>query len=97
MRRTGEASPQDGQRPGIALEGRVKKMGKARRKARKRRQVKPRMTEDGRILVMTGLEATRARMPKYNGFAIRGGVHGDTEYNRRKEKRDLRRQLDEEL
>ena len=46
---------------------------------------------------MDSLEATRARMPRYDGFAIRGGVHGDTEYNRRKEKRDFRRQIDEEL
>ena len=71
-------------------------MGRRKRKGR-RRLPKPRMTEDGKILVMDSLEATRAKMPKYDGFAIRGGVHGDTEYNRRKEKRDFRRQLDEEL
>lgn len=71
-------------------------MGKKRTRGRKRHP-KPRMTEDGRILVMDSIEATLAKMPKYDGFAIRGGIHGDTEYNRRKEKRDFRRQLDEEL
>jgi hypothetical protein len=70
-------------------------MGKRRKRGR--HHPKPRVTEDGRIIVMDSLEATRARMPRYDGFAIRGGVHGDTEYNRRKEKRDFRRQLDEEL
>lgn len=71
-------------------------MGKGKRHGRRRNR-KPRMTEDGRIIVMTGLEATRASRPRYDGFAIGSGVHGDTGYNRRREKRDFRRQLDEEL
>lgn len=83
-------------RPATYGEAREQIMGKRRRKRKKRNQ-KPRMTEDGRIIVMTGLEVTRAKRPRYDGFAIRGGVHGDTEYNRRKEKKDFRRQLDEEL
>lgn len=73
-----------------------RKKSKNRRRHR-RKDLKPRMTEDGRILVMTGLEATLAQMPKYDGFAIRGGVHGDTKYNRRKEKADFKRQLDDEM
>lgn len=55
------------------------------------------MTEDGRILVMTSLEATRAQMPRYDGFVVRGGAHGDIRYNRRKEKEDFRRRLREEM
>jgi len=73
-------------------------MSKKKRKSRRRKKtLKPRMTEDGRILVMTSLEATIAQMPKYDGFAIRGGVHGDIKYNRRKEKADFQRQLREDL
>lgn len=70
-------------------------MSKKKSKHRRHRQ-RPQVTEDGRIVVMTSLEATRAQMPKYDGFVVRGGVHGDTKYNRRKEKRDFERQLDEE-
>lgn len=75
----------------------VRRMSKDRKRSkRKRRRQKPRMTEDGRILVMTSLEATRAQMPRYDGFSVGHGAHGDTRYNRREEKRDLRRHLDEE-
>lgn len=55
----------------------------------KKKRVKPRMDGD-RIIVMTALEATRAKRPKYNGFICRGGVHGDTKYNRRKFKAETR-------
>lgn len=68
-----------------------------KRRSRRKRHERPRMTEDGRILVMTSIEATLAQMPKYDAYSVGHGVHGDTRYNRRKEKRDFRRQLNEEL
>ena len=73
-----------------------KKSKKAKRRIRRHRVAKPRMTEDGRILVMTAEEATLAHKPIYDGWAVRGGIHGDVSYNRRKEKRDFRRLLDDE-
>lgn len=42
----------------------------------------------GTIDAMT---VTHARMPHYNGFACRGGVHGDTRYNRQKTKAETAR------
>lgn len=36
-------------------------------------------------------EATLARKPYYNAFACGHGVHGDTKYNRAKEKRTWKR------
>lgn len=38
-------------------------------------------------------EATLARKPYYNAFACGHGVHGDTKYNRAKEKRTWKRDL----
>lgn len=37
-------------------------------------------------------EATLAQNPRYNGFACGHGIHGDTKYNRAKEKRAWKRQ-----
>lgn len=66
------------------------------KKSHKKRIVKPRMDGD-RIIIMTALEATRAARPKYDGFVCRGGIHGDTSYNRRKFKAETRRILRDEL
>lgn len=41
----------------------------------------------------TAEEATLARKPYYNAFACGHGVHGDTKYNRAKEKRTWKRNL----
>lgn len=41
----------------------------------------------------TAEEATLARKPYYNAFACGHGVHGDTKYNRAKEKRTWKRDL----
>ena len=38
---------------------------------------------------------TLNKMPQYNGFKCGHGPHGDTKYNRRKNKEHLRRILDE--
>lgn len=35
-----------------------------------------------------------AAKTKWNGFGIGHGVHGDTKYNRRKEKREMTRRMD---
>lgn len=41
-------------------------------------------------------EATLAQKPYYNGFACGHGVHGDTKYNRSKQKRAWERQMKQE-
>ena len=41
----------------------------------------------GPIKVLRSREATKKANPLYNGFACGYGVHGDTKYNRAKEKR----------
>ena len=40
-------------------------------------------------------EATLARMPKYNGYAVGHGAFGDTKYSRTKEKRKFNKWLNE--
>lgn len=45
------------------------------------------------FVVMTSVEATRAAMPKFNGHAVGHGVHGDTKYNRNREKNKFRREM----
>lgn len=53
----------------------------------------PKADVDGKIVVMTALEATRVAKPRYNGWQCRGGVHGDTKYVREHSKRDFRKYL----
>lgn len=48
----------------------------------------------GTIDAMT---VTRARMPRYDGFVCRGGVHGTTSYDRRATKAATRRLISEEM
>lgn len=48
------------------------------------------------IMHLDSIENTRLHKPKYNGWQTGHGVHGDTSYNRNKERRELRRLLDEE-
>lgn len=45
---------------------------------------------------ISAIDVTRARMPKHDGWVCRGGPHGDTVYNRRREKAELKRILSEE-
>lgn len=45
---------------------------------------------------ISGLDVTRAHMPQHDGWVCRGGVHGDTAYNRRRDKAELKRLLKEE-
>lgn len=46
---------------------------------------------------LSATENTLRQMPKFNPYQIGHGVHGDTKYNRRKEKEKLRRLLSENL
>lgn len=41
-------------------------------------------------------EATLAKKPHYNGFACGHGAHGDTKYNRTKDKSKWKQQLRQE-
>ena len=50
--------------------------------ARKRQQIK----NEGPVIHLTGVEATLLQKPRFNGFACGYGAHGDTKYNRAKEK-----------
>lgn len=51
---------------------------------------KKRYVRDGSVFYMDSLTNTLRQMPKYNAYQCRGGVHGDTKYNRCKEKKSLR-------
>ena len=42
------------------------------------------------------ITVTRAHLPRYNGFLCRGGVHGDTRYNRERAKAETARIIDDE-
>lgn len=44
---------------------------------------------------ISSLTVTMYRMPKYNSFVCRGGVHGDVKYNRSKERKDFSNLLKE--
>lgn len=46
---------------------------------------------------LSATENTLRQMPKFNPYQIGHGVHGDTKYNRRKEKEKLRKLLSENL
>ena len=48
----------------------------------------------GPIVVLTSYEATRLAMPRYNAFACGHGPHGGVKYNRARENRRFRRELD---
>ena len=45
--------------------------------------------------VITAQQQFDANKPKYNAWVCRGGVHGDTSYNRRRAKTELRRIINE--
>ena len=46
---------------------------------------------------LSATENTLRQMPKFNPYQIGHGVIGDTKYNRRKEKKKLRKLLSENL
>ena len=45
---------------------------------------------------LSSIENTLKKMPKYNPYQIGHGVIGDTKYNRRKVKRDMKKLLEDE-
>lgn len=45
---------------------------------------------------LSSIENTLKKMPKYNPYQIGHGVIGDTKYNRRKAKRDMKKLLEDE-
>lgn len=62
----------------------------------KKRKVDTRFKGSGNtVFHMDGVDVTLRQMPCIDGWVCRGGVHGDVKYNRCKQKRDLRRRLDE--
>lgn len=54
------------------------------------------VSKSGSVWHQTVEEATLAKKPYYNGFACGHGVHGDTKYNRAKEKRAWKHRLKQE-
>lgn len=48
------------------------------------------------VFHMSSEEVTLAKMPYINGYVCRGGVHGDTKYNRRHADAEARRIIDEQ-
>lgn len=72
-------------------------MGNSKRKGRGGRNSLNATMGEGSLSVfhMDAVDATRAKMPRYDGFVCRGGVHGDTRYNRRKFKAETRRIVEE--
>lgn len=57
---------------------------------------KKRARKSGPVWHLSTEEATLSKMPKYNGHACGSGVHGDTKYNRTKQKRAWKKQLSQE-
>lgn len=45
---------------------------------------------------LSSIENTLKKMPKYNPYQIGHGVIGDTKYNRRKAKKDMKKLLEDE-
>lgn len=71
-------------------------MGKGKGQRWGRAKVDGRYRGQGHVVFhMDGTEVTLRHMPYIDGWVCRGGVHGDVGYNRNKEKRELRRRIDE--
>lgn len=49
------------------------------------------------VFHMSAEEVALSKKPKYNGFAIGTGTHGDTKYNRNKAKQESKRIIEEDL
>ena len=45
---------------------------------------------------LSSIENTLKKMPKYNPYQTEHGVNGDTKYNRRKAKKDMKKLLEDE-
>ena len=49
------------------------------------------------VFHMSSEEATLASKPMYDGYSCGHGAHGDSKYNRAKEKRRIKVELDEQI
>ena len=47
------------------------------------------------VFHMSSEEVALASKPRYNGYAVGHGAHGDTKYNRNKAKQATRREIEE--
>ena len=66
-------------------------------KSRKSAPVQIKKSEDKfHVGTISNIVVTRYKIPRYDGFVVRGGPHGDTRYNRRKEKNRFKMYLKEE-
>lgn len=66
-------------------------------KSKKSKPVQLKKTEDKLYVgTISSLSVTRYHMPKYNGFNIGNGIHGDVRYNRLKEQSRFKKYLKEE-
>lgn len=66
----------------------------ARKSTRKGKQHQRHNHADNVVFYMSAEEATLARKPHYNGFAGGYGAHGDAKYNRCRERRAWKREMD---
>lgn len=64
-------------------------------KRKRKNALNARMGDGDVAFHMDAIDVTRARMPRYNGFQCRGGVHGDVAYNRRRVKAETARLIAE--
>lgn len=64
--------------------------------SRKRKQHDQYRGTGNTVFHMSAEEATLAQMPYIDGYVCRGGVHGDTKYNRRHADAEARRIIDEQ-
>lgn len=53
------------------------------------------MNKNEKKYIISKEKVWQAKKPKFNGFAVGHGVHGDTKYNRKKEKENLEKILNE--
>lgn len=56
---------------------------------------KTRVPKTGPIMHIDSVAATMIHKPLYNGWVCKGGIHGDTKYNRRSNKAETRRIIEE--
>ena len=53
------------------------------------------LKNDTSVFRMSAEDATLSKMPKYNAYAGGYGAHGKNKYDRNKEKRDFKKDIDE--
>lgn len=58
------------------------------------RKRKPSVPKTGSVFHMSSVDNTLAHMPRYDAWAVGGGVHGHTSYHRASETRSFRSDLE---